>query len=174
MQKKDKLVTVGKLGATYGYKGWIRINSYTEEVTNIFSYPSLFVNLQGTLTPIKIEDWKVHAGHLVCKIDFLNTMEEAKALNNLYVYVKDSDIQPQEGEYYWKDLIGCTVYNTEGYELGTVKQIIETGANDVLELKAPLADKYRKKDRLVPFTDDFLVSVEVNDKRIVMNWDPDF
>ncbi|MFC6276800.1 ribosome maturation factor RimM [Psittacicella hinzii] len=174
MAKKEKLLTVGKLGSTYGYKGWIRVNSYTEQATNIFNYPNWLVNLNGNMTPVTVEDWKVHANHLVCKLDCLHTLEEAKAFNNLYVYVKNEDLPELEGEYYWKDLIGCKVVNQEEYELGTVKQILETGANDVLELTAPLNDQYGRKDRLVPFVDQYLVKVDIQNKLIVVDWDPEF
>ncbi|RIY32530.1 hypothetical protein CKF54_04630 [Psittacicella hinzii] len=174
MAKKEKLITLGKFGSTYGYKGWIRVNSFTEEPTNIFSYANWFVNINNTLTPVKVESWKVHANHLVCKLDCLDSLEEAKAFNNLFVYVKGEDLPELDGEYYWKDLMGCKVFTPAGYELGTVTQIMETGANDVLVLQAPLTDAYNRKDRMVPFIDKYLVEVDINNKKIVIEWDPEF
>ncbi len=61
--------------------------------------------------------------------------------------------QLEEGDYYWKDLMGCQVVTTEGYDLGKVVDMMETGSNDVLVIKANLKDAFGIKERLVPFLD---------------------
>lgn len=58
----------------------------------------------------------------------------------------------EEGDYYWKDLMAAVV-TTEGYSLGKVIDMMETGSNDVLVIKANLKDAFGIKERLVPFLD---------------------
>lgn len=60
--------------------------------------------------------------------------------------------------------------NKEGYNLGKVKQILETGANDVLVLQAPADDAHNIKERLVPFIpEQFILEVDVAAKKILVD-----
>lgn len=174
---KEKLVVLGKLGAFHGVHGWMRLFSATEKPANIFTYDNWLLNLNGKMTPVKVEGHKTSNGeHFLVKLNIANTKEEAQALTNSHIYYKASDLpQLEEGEYYWKDLTGCTCYTPDGYELGTVKEIMETGANDVLVLTVKPGDKYGKTSRLIPFLPDhYEMKVDVAAKKITVDWDPDF
>jgi len=72
------------------------------------------------------------------------------------------------GEYYWNDLIGLRVFNTEGDDFGTVQQLLETGANDVLVVQG-------EQERLIPFVmKQVIVEVDLDQGRIRVDWDKDF
>lgn len=80
-----------------------------------------------------------------------------------------------EDEFYWRDLIGCEVVNTKGYKMGKVDQIVETGSNDVLLVKANAKDGFGKTERMIPFvTEQFILEVNLAEKQILVDWDPDF
>ena len=69
-------------------------------------------------------------------------------LTNCEIVVDSSQLpQLEEGDYYWKDLMGCQVVTTEGYSLGKVIDMMETGSNDVLVIKANLKDAFGIKER---------------------------
>ena len=75
---------------------------------------------------------------------------------------------PAPGEYYWADLEGLAVETTEGVPLGKVSHLFETGANDVMVVEG-------ERKRLLPFvTGQYIVSVDFEAGRIVVDWDPDF
>lgn len=173
--QKTELLIVGKLGSSYGVKGWLRINSFTQNKEDIFNYKNWFIQKNGQFIETKVTDWKKQGDSLLAKLENLNSLEEAKLYVNCQIYIKTSDLPELEDEYYWIDLIGCTVYNKDNYKLGKVKQILETGSNDVLVLKAPIDDKYDLKERLIPFIpDQFILNVDVNKKEIFVDWDPEF
>ncbi|MCE1699839.1 ribosome maturation factor RimM, partial [Enterobacter hormaechei] len=89
----------------------------------------------------------------------------------------DSNKLPEleNGDYYWKDLIGCQVINTVGYNLGIVDDMMETGSNDVMVIKANLKDAFGIKERLVPFLDGQVIKkVDLATKTIEVDWDPGF
>ena len=68
-----------------------------------------------------------------------------------------------------------TVVTDKGYDLGQVSDIMETGANDVLVVKANLKDGFGKKERLIPYLmDQVILSVSAEDKQICVDWDPGF
>ena len=80
-----------------------------------------------------------------------------------------------EGEFYWRDLIGMVVVTTKGYNLGTVSELMETGANDVLVVKANPNDGFGQKERLIPYlADQVVISVSAETKQICVDWDPGF
>jgi 16S rRNA processing protein RimM len=78
--------------------------------------------------------------------------------------------QPAEGEHYWVDLIGLAVTTTEGVCLGQVDRLFETGANDVLVV----IEQASSKERLLPYTDQVVVKVDLDARQVTVDWDPDF
>lgn len=87
------------------------------------------------------------------------------------------DVLPplQEGEYYWRDLIGLSVVNTAGYALGVVDDLMDTGSNSVLIVRAEERDAFGKKERLIPVINgQFVKGVDFGAKVITVDWDPDF
>ena len=71
-------------------------------------------------------------------------------------------------EYYWADLIGMDVVTVDGVMLGKVDHLFETGANDVLVVQG-------ERERLLPWVlHDFIKAVSLDDKRITVDWDPEF
>ncbi|MCE1787217.1 PRC-barrel domain-containing protein, partial [Enterobacter hormaechei] len=65
--------------------------------------------------------------------------------------------------------------NTTGYNLGTIHDMMETGSNDVMVIKANLKDAFGIKERLVPFLDGQVIKkVDLATKTIEVDWDPGF
>ncbi len=76
---------------------------------------------------------------------------------------------PEQGEYYWADLVGLRVETEQGEALGIVDHLMETGANDVLVVKDG------KKERLIPFLQQQTVlNVDIENGLMIVDWDPDF
>ena len=71
--------------------------------------------------------------------------------------------------------MGMAVVNEAGYHLGEVVDMMETGSNDVLVVKANKSDAFGKTERLLPFlTDSVIKDVNNAERRILVDWDPDF
>lgn len=175
MTGKD-LVVLGKFGAVYGINGWLKVNSYTDNPEGIFSYKPWQVQVQGNWQPVQISSWKRHSNGIIVKLDGINDRDAAQRYVNVEIAVA-TDVLPEldQGDYYWKDLMGMTVENTQGYNLGEVVDMMETGSNDVLVVKANRNDAFGKKERLLPFlTDSVVKSVDVAQRRMIVDWDPDF
>ena len=80
-----------------------------------------------------------------------------------------------EDEFYWRDLMGMTVVNTEGYNMGVVDQIMATASNDVMVVKANSNDAFGRSERLIPFIQSqYIQAVDKENKRIVVDWPSDF
>ena len=174
--QQQRIETVGKLGSTYGIRGWLRIYSSTDQAESIFDYQPWFLKIKGQWQPTELENWRHHNHELIVKLKGLDDREAAQILSNVENAL-DLSVFPQleEGDYYWHDLIGCAVVNLEGYAMGTVTEMMETGSNDVLVVKANVKDAFGKQDRLIPFLYEQVVKrVDPATKTITVDWDAGF
>lgn len=169
-------VVLGKLGSAYGIRGWLRVFSSTDESESIFDYQPWFIKQAGVWRHLELEGWKRHNQELVIKVKGVDDRDVANTLTNCEIIVDESQLPPlEEGDYYWKDLIGCRVITTNGYDLGTVIDMMETGSNDVLVVKANLKDAFDAKERLIPFLEQQVIKkVDLTTQVIEVEWDPSF
>ena len=169
-------IVLGKLGSSYGIKGWLRVFSSTENTESIFDYQPWFIQRSGQWQHIEIEDWKHHNKDIIVKLKGVEDRDAATLLTNFEIAVDSTQLPELENnEYYWKDLMGCHVVTLDGYDLGTVVDMMETGSNDVLVIKANLKDAFGIKERLVPFLDGQVIKkVDLTTRSIEVDWDPGF
>ncbi|HHF5160440.1 TPA: ribosome maturation factor RimM [Haemophilus influenzae] len=174
--EQQHIEVVGKLGSTYGIRGWLRVYSSTEQAESIFDYRPWFLKIKGEWQSIELENWRYHNHEIIVKLKGVDDREAAQILANVEIGV-DLSVFPEleEGDYYWHDLIGCTVVNLEGYTMGTVTEMMETGSNDVLVVKANTKDAFGKQERLIPFLYEQVVKrVDLTTKTIEVDWDAGF
>lgn len=112
--EQQHIEVVGKLGSTYGIRGWLRIYSSTEQAESIFDYQPWFLKIKGEWQSIELENWRYHNHEIIVKLKGVDDRETAQILANVEIGV-DLSVFPEleEGDYYWHDLIGCTVVNLE-------------------------------------------------------------
>jgi len=171
-----KDVTLGKVGAVYGIKGWLKIHSFTDDQEAILDYFPWSLKLGNKIQSVDITDWRKHNNGLVVKVAGIDDRDVAQKLVGSEIFVNEDALSDlPEGEFYWRDLIGMAVVTDKGYDLGQVSDIMETGANDVLVVKANLKDGFGKKERLIPYLmDQVILSISAEDKQICVDWDPGF
>ncbi len=181
MSKQTKLVppttpiVLGKLGAAYGIRGWLKVFSSTENAESIFEYQPWFIQNSGQSQHVEIEDWKHHNKDIIVKLVGVDDRDTATLLTNFEIAVDATQLPELENEYYWKDLMGCHVVTLQGYDLGVITDMMETGSNDVLVIKANLKDAFGIKERLVPFLDGQVIKkVDLQAKLLEVDWDPGF
>lgn len=176
MSKLLNPVVLGKLGSTYGIRGWLRVFSSTEQSESIFDYQPWYIQRAGQWQVIQLESWKRHNQDLIIKLKGVDDRDVAHGLTNCEIAVDSQQLPAlEEGDYYWKDLMGCQVITTSGYELGKVTDMMETGSNDVLVVRANLKDAFGAKERLIPFLDGQVIKkVDLTAQLIEVDWDPGF
>jgi 16S rRNA processing protein RimM len=125
---------------------------------------------------VQVASWKRHSNGLIAKLDGISDRDIAQRYVNAEIAVTAQTLPSlEDGDYYWKDLMGLAVVNEAGYHLGEVSDMMETGSNDVIVVKANRTDAFGKKERLLPFlTDTVVKSVNLAEKRIIVDWDPAF
>ncbi len=112
---------------------------------------------------------RAHGKGVVARLADCTDRDQAQLLMGCEIGIRRDQLPAlAPGEYYWKDLIGLQVVNTEGDEFGSVQQLLETGANDVLVVQG-------ERERLIPFVmKQVIVEVDLDQGRIRVDWDKDF
>lgn len=165
-------ILVGKIVGLFGVKGWVKLHSHTEPKENIFSYDSLFLKKKDgketTLLEAELEDGKAHGKGIVVKFKQVEDRTQAESWLGTEIYITREQMQKlAANDFYWHDLIGCEVINEQEVQLGKVKKIMETGANDVLVLNPD--------NRLLPYVWEQVVkSVDVEQKLIRVAWPEEY
>jgi len=186
MSLKDKAqdeasekVIVGRISGVYGVKGWIKVFSYTDPMEAIVDYNPWFIRAQNR----KHADWsrvtlkagKRHAKTVVAKLENCNDRDQAMAYVGTEIAIDLQQLErlKEKDAYYWRDLIGLRVINQQDITLGTVKSLLETGANDVLVVVSEVDGK--NIERLIPWTMDIaIIKVDLAQGVITVDWDADF
>lgn len=173
---QNDLVILGKLGAPYGIKGWLKISSYTDTPDDIFEYSPWLLKINNELKTVSVVDWRRHNKGLVAKLDCVDDRDVAHELTNIEIAVNVSELpELPEDEFYWRDLMGMQVCTNKGYNLGKVDDLLETGSNDVLVVKANSNDGFGKHERLIPFIEEqVILDVDQDNRQITVDWDPSF
>lgn len=174
MTDTAETLVVGKVGAPYGVQGWIKVNSYTDELSGIFEYAPWFIGDENQA--FHVEKWRIHKNGLVAKLDGIDDRDGADRIKNLEISINIEQLPALDGDdFYWRELVGMEVKTVKGYHLGSVKEMFATGSNDVMLVDANPNDAFGKKQRMIPYLYDQVV-IEVNreSKLITVDWEPDF
>ncbi|AVJ56352.1 ribosome maturation factor RimM [Idiomarina sp. OT37-5b] len=179
MAQSDNVV-IGCIGAVYGVKGWLKIQSYTENPEDIFSYSPWYLQSsaarQQSEQAVTVVEWRRHNKGLIALIDGINDRDEASRLTGMEISIAADELPAlAEDEFYWRDLIGMRVKNKQGYDMGVVEQIMPTPANDVLVVSANSNDAFGKSERLIPFVQSqYILAVDNDNQLIQVDWPADF
>jgi 16S rRNA processing protein RimM len=155
----DNLVLMGKIAATHGIKGQLRVVPYSGLADNLLLCKSLFVrDAKGKLERFEVASASVHGKKLLISLHgFAGINQVLHLVGSEVLLYKDQLSEPDEGEYYWNDLIGMRVVTSDGADLGVLESIIETGSNDVYVAVS------KGREYLIPALAD-IVSIDVQAK----------
>lgn len=172
METSEEFVPVGKISGAFGVKGWVKIFSYTEPRTNILQYSPLYLSRQGEWIEIKVSGGHMQGKGVVMGINNVTDRDQVQPLIGAELAIKRKQLKPaQNDEFYWADLVGLEVVNLSDEHLGKVDHLLETGANDVLVVKA----EGEQTERLIPFVmDEFVKQVDLDKKFIQVDWELDY
>lgn len=165
----SKFVTMGRISGLYGVRGWVKVFSHTSPRTNILGYADWYLNTADGWQKYQLETGKSHGKGIIAKLSGIDDRDRAAGLINTDIAVP-RDRLPDLGEncYYWTDLEGLMVRTIHGVELGRLDHLFETGSNDVMVVKG-------ERQRLLPYIiDDVVKSVDLVDRVVTVDWDPDF
>tara|TARA_R110002072_G_C7953970_1_gene533414 strand:+ start:1541 stop:2068 length:528 start_codon:yes stop_codon:yes gene_type:complete len=168
-------LVVGAINGVYGIKGWVKVFSYTSPLEQILTYQPWVLYKGAKKKVLKVAEGKLHGKGIIVLPEAFETRNDAESLIGYEIRI-DRALLPDlpEGEFYWHELQGMTVINEAEEILGEVKEILETGANDVLVVQSNKAS-IDDQERLVPLVmDQVVLQVDTGAREIRVNWAADY
>ncbi len=167
-------VEVGRVLGAWGIKGWIKVQAFASDPQALFSTKRWHLRAPdgpGVTPPplLRVTESREQGDFVVAGAQEVPDRNAAEALRGARVFVSRSSF-PTAGadEYYWVDLIGCAVTNRDGVALGTVADLIDTGAHSVLRVVQG------DDERLIPFVAAYIDTVDLLTRSITVDWGLDF
>lgn len=164
------MVIMGRIVAAQGLLGWVKIQTFTEHMDTLIDYDTWQLgNDTHPWRTFKVLECKPHTKVLVAKLEGISDRTAAEGCKGLLIAVPRTSL-PKEGvdEYYWSDLIGMTVVNLEGQELGKVDHLLDMGANDIMSVRDEAGEI------LIPFLSHVVQQVNLEEKLIRVDWQADY
>lgn len=153
----EDLLQVGIITSTHGVRGEVKVYPTTDDPRRFRRLKEVVLDTGKEKMNLEIKGVKFFKQFVILKfkgLDNINDIEKYRQ-KSLYVTRKNA-VRLQRDEYFIADLIGLKVQDEDGKELGTVKDVIETGANDVYEVE--MADG---KSLLLPAIKQCILNVDV-------------
>lgn len=167
-------VLVGHVTGAYGIRGWVRIRPYSSDADAMLHARTWWID-RPVWRDIERLQAKCHGGDVVAQWMGVADRDAAEALRGTAVYIRRAHFPPlADEEFYWVDLIGLRVENLQGETLGVVAGLMDNGAHPIMRVVAKEPQAGQEIERLIPFVDRFVQSVELTERRILVDWGMDF
>lgn len=149
---------VGKIVNTHGLKGEVKVMAETSDVNNYKRYGTVFIDGAER----EIQSVKFQKDRVILKLEGIDSIEEAEKFKNKLIQVpREREPELPEDTFYVKDIIGIHVYDTEGKDLGSIYDVIETKNNDVYWIRKP-------KELLIPVLKEIVLEIDLDEEKIII------
>ncbi|PAV29979.1 ribosome maturation factor RimM [Virgibacillus profundi] len=161
----EKLFNIGKIVNTHGIRGEVkvlRISDFEER----FAVGETVYIVKDKNQPVKllIDAHRSHKGFDLIRFEGYHTINDVEHFKEAQLKISEEQLtELDENEFYYHEIIGCEVFTNNKEKLGTIKEILSPGANDVWVIK-PL----KGKDILIPYIGEIVKEIDVEGKRIVI------
>ena len=172
MRSSDRKILLGKLGKPHGVKGFLYIHYYGKDANKLPDYEGLFLE-DGQA--VKVEKLLLQKDRVILKFHETNSRNDSEKLRDKELFILEDSLPVLEkNQAYYFELEGLSVRNLDNVDLGKIKEILETNANDVLVIE-PTESSVDEKERLVPYIKENVVK-EINkkDRIILIDWPEDY
>jgi 16S rRNA processing protein RimM len=173
-------IEVGRILDAWGIKGWFKVLPYSADPEALFTSKRWFLlpAEKGEKTfagvgKLAIKEAKNHSDSVVACAHDVNDRSAADLLRGARVFVSRASFPTaQKDEYYWVDLLGLDVVNREGILLGQVRDLLSTGPQTVLVID--YMQDGQLLQRMIPFVAVYIDDVDLDARRILVDWQTDY
>lgn len=161
----EKQLQVGVISSTHGIRGEVKVFPTTNDAARFKQLKKVYLDTGWEQIELQIEQVKFFKQFAILKfkgIDNINDIEKYRG-KSLLIDREDA-VELEEDEYYIADMLGMEVYTEDGAFFGKLKDVMETGANDVY-----IIDTQEHGEVLLPAIRDCILDVDVEKSRMTIH-----
>lgn len=162
-------VIVGRITGPFGVRGWVKVMSFTDPPAQVLEFPLWRAEqVRGGSRELRHAEGRRHGKGFVVRIEGVTDRDAAIALAKPELWIERRELPAlRPGEYYRADLIGFEVVNREGLRLGRVDHFLDLPANVVMVVDG-------ERELWVPLGRERHFAVDLQARRVIVDWDPEF
>jgi 16S rRNA processing protein RimM len=161
---KQEYFELGTLSKPHGIKGALHVYLDVDDPYDYEGLTSIFVQVGNDLIPYFIEDLQVRSNLNLITLEGITTIDQAKDLVGCKLFLPISFLPKlKDDQYYYHEVVGYQVVDSNLGSLGLVKEIYSTGAQDVIVMN------YKFKEVLIPLTDEIVPKVDKKNQIVQTN-----
>ena len=155
-------IKVGKIVNTHGVKGCMKVLALTDDLERFDELDYVYTEIDNKKR--KVKDVWYRKGMVFLELEGIDNMDDAIKLKESFISIEESQLKElPKDTYYIFELEGLEVYSTEGEYIGKIKEVFQTGANDVYEVKNNANTYY------IPAIKDVVKEVNIEAKKVIIN-----
>lgn len=157
-----ELVAIARIAKPHGIRGEVSADVLTDFPERFEALETVIALLpNGERRDLKIEKFRFQKNRVLLKLEGFDSMDSAETLRGAEICIHESEAVPlEEDEFYDWQLEGCAVETIDGEELGTVKELMRTGATEILVVAG------EEKEFLIPFAEAICTEIDIENKLI--------
>jgi 16S rRNA processing protein RimM len=175
----EDLTQVGYVSGAYGVTGSIRVTPFSTDADALLNVKTWWLDKPG-MRAVTVRTAKLHGGDVVAQLVGVVGRDASEALKGAAVSIPRSQFpELAADEFYWSDLIGLDVVNLQGEALGQVTDMMDNGVQSIFRI-TPVADVAenaagaKAEERLIPYVDQYVKSIDLAAKKITVDWGLDY
>lgn len=158
----EDLLQVGVITSTHGVRGEVKVFPTTDDAARFKKLKKALLDDGGEL---EIAGVKFFKNMVILKFKGIDDINDVQKYLKKSLYVTRADaVELKEDEYFIADLIGLCVVSDGGEELGTLSDVLQTGANDVYAVSAP-----GRAELLIPAIKECILKVDLKQKKMLVH-----
>ena len=148
---KEQYIKAGRIVNTHGVIGEVKIEVWLDSPDFLKKFKRIFVDGNE----IKVVSSRTHKDFLLAKLEGITDVNAAMTLKGKAVYIDRNDAKLPKGVYFLQDIVGATVVDEQGNEVGRLTEIMETPASRVYVVQG-------ESEHLIPAVPEFILSVDAD------------
>ena len=156
--EKKQYIEAGRIVNTHGVAGEVKIEVWLDSPQFLKSFKRCFIDKRE----VKLLSARVHKGFLIAKLENVEDVNAAMAMKGRTVFIDRADARLPKGAFFLQDIIGASVVDEQGREIGKLTDVMETPASNVYVVKG-------ETEHLIPAVPEFVMSTDVENGIITVH-----
>lgn len=158
----EQLLKVGAITSTHGIRGEVKVFPMTDDAARFKKCKELILDTGKEKKIVQVEGVKFFKRLVILKFKGYDSINDIEAYKGKALYVtRENAVALEKDEYFIADLIGISVFDEQEREIGTLRDVIETGANDVYSVVTQ-----EGKEILFPAIKDCILNVDIEKRQM--------